>query len=374
MTAPLAGLRIGLLTASASRAGGGVFEAVVQQAAMIRALGGEPLVFALRDAFSDADAGRFGEAALSHARVIGPAQIGYAPGLLPDLLAARLDLLHLHGIWMYPSRAATRWARRTGKPYLISPHGMLDPWIVGRSPWKKWLARLGYERASWVTAQAMHALTGAETADIERECGRIDSQVIPNPAPPPAHLRATAPNPVVVYLGRIHPKKNLLALVEGWSRANLPADARLVIAGWGDAPDIARLEAAIAQAGSAVSYLGPTFGEAKQALLASAAFTILPSLGEGLPMAILEGWADGVPAIISPQCNLPEGGSGGAALVCGTESRSIADALEQAFALDASGWLAMSKAAQALAAGQFSPDSVAARWARVYRALVTAGP
>jgi poly(glycerol-phosphate) alpha-glucosyltransferase len=41
---------------------------------------------------------------------------------------------------MYPSRAGLQWARRTGKPYLISPHGMLDPWITGRGRAKKALA------------------------------------------------------------------------------------------------------------------------------------------------------------------------------------------------------------------------------------------
>src|SRR5688500_14649157 len=96
--AQLAGQRIGLLTAWASRLGGGVAEAVSVHAAMIRSLGGEANVFALADDQSEVAAAALSPAPLSLARVRGPRQVGYAPGLVRQLLAADLDLLHLHGI------------------------------------------------------------------------------------------------------------------------------------------------------------------------------------------------------------------------------------------------------------------------------------
>ncbi len=76
----------------------------------------------------------------------GPPVFGFAPGLLDAIKAADLDVLHLHGIWMYPSRVAERWAAATGKPVVISPHGMLDPWILSRGRWKKAIARALYEK------------------------------------------------------------------------------------------------------------------------------------------------------------------------------------------------------------------------------------
>ena len=142
----IAGRRIGLLTASASRLGGGVFEAVVTHATLLRELGAEPVIVALKDAHSLDDAARFAGCEVHHADVLGPRQIGYAPRLRAMLDAAELDLLHLHGIWMYPSHAAAGWAARTRKPYVISPHAMLSPWITSRGRWKKALARHGYER------------------------------------------------------------------------------------------------------------------------------------------------------------------------------------------------------------------------------------
>lgn len=368
MSAPLAGMRIGLLTASASRLGGGVFEAVLAQAALIRNLGGEPLVFALDDPASAADAPRFAPTPVAHFPVRGPGQPGFAPGLVKALLAADLACLHLHGIWLYPSFAGWRWARRTGRRYVVSPHGMLDPWIVGRGQWKKALARAGYERASWSAAAVLHALTASEQADLRRETGRNDAVLIPNPAPPAMAPDAVAlREPVAVYIGRIHPKKNLLALIEAWRMATLPAGARLKIAGWGDAGDVAALEAAMLAAGASVEFCGPLYGEEKQRLLDEARFGILPSHSEGLPMAVLECWAAATPVLMSQACNLPIGFTAGAALDCGTTAESIRAALETALAMPQDRWDTMRKAALALAGGPFAAPTIAAAWAAAYR-------
>lgn len=374
MKQPLAGLRIGLLTASASRLGGGVFEAVTAQAAMIRALGGEALVFALEDRHSSEDAHRFAGSELVHCPVSGSARLGYAPQLLPRLLAAQLDCLHLHGIWMYPSRAAMRWAKATGRYYLISPHGMLDPNTTQRRSWMKWLGRLAYERANWGTADAFHALTATEAVNIRREAGQVSLLTIPNagPAPDPAPVVPRAP--LVVFLGRIHAVKNIPALVEGWRRAQLPAAARLIIAGWGEQTEVARLETQIADLRATVSFVGPAYGTAKLQLLASARFMALPSLSEALPMAVLEGWAAGTPAILTASCNLPEGFAAGAALECGLSPDAIARSLEAALGLDDKAWLAMAAAAQALVRGPFSRAGVAARWAAAYRGEAVSAP
>jgi len=366
----LGGLRIGLLTASASRLGGGVFEAVVAHAAMIREAGGEPQIFALADRHSAEDAARFGDSAPLVCPVVGPPQIGYAPALVPALMAARLDCLHLHGIWMYPSSAGATWAARTGRPYIISPHGMLDPWITARGRWKKALARIGYERRGWRSAHALHALTGREAEDIARESGRRDSLIIPNAGPEPFGDPARRRQNRIAYIGRIHAKKNLIALVEAWGRARRPADARLDIAGWGAAEDVADLERAVGASDGSVRFLGPVYGAQKAALLADARFGILPSLSEGLPMAALESWAAATPTILTDQCNLPEGFVAGAALECGYDAAAITPVIERALSMDEGAWEQMARAADALARGPFAATTIRAHWCGAYRAAV----
>ena len=367
---PLAGLRIGLLTSSASRLGGGVTEAVIAQAIMIRAMGGEAIVFALEDEHSAADSDRYAPSKVLFSRVVGPAQIGFAPDLLGQLIAADLDLLHQQGIWMYPSRAAERWAARTGKPLVITPQGMLDPWITARGRWKKALARIGYERAAWRRASVLHALSSREARAIKHETGRDDSLVLPNVGPPAGPVPLAIRAPQILFIGRIHPKKNVLALVAAWKQLDPQQVAQLIIAGWGSEADVAELQAALIGAPASVKFIGPIFGAAKQDLLESSRYTILPSHSEGLPLSILESWAAATPSIMTDECNLPEGFTAGAAIECGYDPDAIAKAISHAMALTEPQWLQMATAAQALADGPFSAGTIARRWAEAYLAAI----
>jgi glycosyltransferase involved in cell wall biosynthesis len=371
----LSGCRIGLLTASASSLGGGVAQAVAAQAAMIRASGADPVVFALDDGHGEAATAMLAPTPLVLAAIAGPRQVGFAPDQLRQLLAAELDLLHLHGIWMHPSRVGGQWARATGRPYLISPHGMLDPWILARGRWKKAVARLGYERTSWARAAAFHALTPREARDIAASTGHDETLVIPNAGPACSKLPVTLRPPEILYLGRIHSKKNLAGLIAGWQLAHLPKGARLNIAGWGDEQDVADLQRQLALANDgSIVFHGPAFGSAKQRLLETARFLILPTFSEGLPMVVLEAWAAGTPALMSEGCNLPEGLAANAAMACDTTPEGIARTLEQGFALDKTAWLAMAAAAQGLAGGAFCEATIARRWEAAYASLLAGQP
>jgi len=366
--------RIGLLSAWLSRNNGGVFEAVLWQASMIRKAGFVPVVIGLIDEHHKDDLKRFGDCEVIAVPVAGPGAVGFAPGLARALREGGLDLLHLHGIWMYPSRAAARWAAGSGRPYLISPHGMLDPWILARGRAKKWLARVGYEQDSWRRASRFHALTEAERDDIERVTGGL-AAVIPNSVRPSAIPPMVADRAwTMAYLGRIHPKKNIAALVAAWGRereAVAHRDARLVIAGWGEVGDVADFEALIASTKDpSISFIGPLFGHAKAAMIAEARFLCLPSLSEGLPMTILEAWSAATPTLMSRACHLEEGFAAGAAIDCGTDPAMIGSALSTALAMSNEEWLAMSQRAEALAASRFAPERVAAAWQTLYDTLL----
>ena len=181
---------------------------------------------------------------------------------------------------------------------------------------------------------------------------------------------------LLAYIGRIHPKKNLEGLIEGWKLARDvlgPLGARLRIAGWGADQDVAALRAWIAAAGGDdIEFIGPAFGAEKAALLGSARFLALASHSEGLPMGILDAWAAGTPTLMSRHCHLPEGFEAGAALDCGTDPESIAECLRAAAKLSEGEWQAMSDAGLRLTRTTFSPGAVAQRWEEAYSALLSA--
>ena len=59
---------------------------------------------------------------------------GDLPVILSELSP---DLVHAHGLWLRSSAESHRWCKSSRTPYVISPHGMLDPWAVQNSAWKR---------------------------------------------------------------------------------------------------------------------------------------------------------------------------------------------------------------------------------------------
>lgn len=360
-------MRIGLLSAWASRLGGGVFEAVVGHGHMIAAQGDEPILFALEDEYSAKDKGRFPGKVYCFP-VSGPRALGYTPTIGAALDEARLDALHLHGIWMYLSNAGRAWAARSSKPYIISPHGMLDPWILGRGKLKKSVARIAYERRGWHRATYLHALTPTEANDIRNETGRT-AVIVPNALASTLAPSAHARQRIILALGRIHPKKNLSGLIQGWAASQAADDGwTLTIAGWGELNHVTQFEAELAALNtSSIRFVGPAFGELKETLFATARYFILPSFSEGLPLAILEAWAAGLPTIQSEGCNLPQGIDSGAALLTGTSAQEIASVINHAISLPAQVYAEMADCATRLIEDSFSPAVIGQRWAAIYR-------
>ena len=109
---------------------------------------GEAILFpwcsALAMPIQRSDEPLWGDIAIRTFPVRGPRIFGYASGLASAVEKSNADILHVHSIWMYPSVVARRWAGET-RPYVVSPHGLLKPWALRNSRWKKRVAALLYE-------------------------------------------------------------------------------------------------------------------------------------------------------------------------------------------------------------------------------------
>ena len=346
-------------------------------------------VFGLEDFDCPSDLVGWRGLSVTTAAVHGPRSFGYAPQLLPALRAARPDLLHQHGLWMYPSVACRRWATRARGPYVLSPHGMLDPWALGNSAWKKQMAGWLYEHRNVRRAACLHALCEAEACAIRAYGRRNAICVIPNGIDVPASLDAQPPGwedggmrgaKVLLYLGRLHPKKNLLNLLRAWAAIQhgkkAARDWRLVVVGWDQNGYQAQLERAAndLSIGDTVRFPGPQFGDAKHATLCRADAFILPSLSEGLPMAVLEAWAYGLPVLMTQECNLPEGFAADAALSLGPGPASITPGLAELMEMSTSDRASMGSRGQQLVREKFAWPRIASKMRAVYEWCLGAGP
>jgi len=196
----------------------------------------------------------------------------------------------------------------------------------------------------------------------------------------PFHAMARGRN-VLLYLGRLHPKKGLANLLQAWKNAldSRPAMADswvLAIAGWGQASYDTHLRQVSAENGldHSVYFLGPQFDDAKADCYRDCDAFVLPSLSEGLPMVILEAWSYGKPVLMTPECNLPEGFAAQAALRIETDVESISKGLKGFFEMSEAERQTMGQRGLALVQDRFVWPKIALQMQDVYDWLVVGGP
>lgn len=281
------------------------------------------------------------------------------------------DVVHLHGLWLYPSLLTRQLQRRFQKPTVVTPHGMLDKWALANSVWKKRLAMFFYEHAMLRSATCFHAQSQRELMDI-RELGFNNPvAIIPNGV----DLQNTSDDVVrtrnVLFLGRLHPKKGLVQLIQGWKQLpkSITDSWKLRIVGWDDGGHERELRSLVEEVGlkNSVLFEGPKFGRDKGLALAEASVFILPSFSEGLPIAVLEAWQAGLPVVMTKFCNLDVGFTCNSAIEINPDATSIRDGLIRILSMSDKQRLDMGLNGQRLVEEQFSWDGVAQKLASVYQ-------
>lgn len=382
-------MNVTFLTPSISRALGGIYEIERNLAqALVESTPVSVRVVGLEDEFAEEDRPAWSPIRPEVLPVQGPAAFGYSRSLVETLIDGGPDLVHLHALWMYTSVATLQWKRRTGQPHIITTHGMLDPWALNHSRWKKRIAGWLYENENLREADCVQVNSEAERRAV-REYG-IDTPVciIPNGVSLPEDDRDSSPpwteqipedRRVLLFLGRIHPKKGLSELISAWERLVRDGSAQasewsLAIVGWDDGGHEARLKRQIEEAGlKNVHLLGPMFGADKEAAFHHADAFILPSHSEGLPMAVLEAWSYRLPVLMTSACNLPVGFEEGAAVEMRPAPASIADGVHTLFEQSEAERRNMGRQGRALVERQFTWEQVARQMTEVYRWVMGKG-
>ena len=260
-----------------------------------------------------------------HALGRGSKGIGYSRSLDRWLREhrERFDGAMVHGLWRYVSFATWR-ALRGRKPYVVFPHGMLDPYFKRRFPWKhrlKWVYwRLGEYR---VLRDAERVLfTTEEESRLAEQSFRLHpwtGTVVPLGATRPekseheliaaflAAFPALRDVRFVLFLGRIHPKKGCDLLVSAFVReAAKDPDLHLVMAGPDQQDWSAGLKDVVSAAGLSerVHWPGMLRGEVKWGAFHAAEAFVLPSHQENFGIAVAEALACGRPVLLSDKVNV----------------------------------------------------------------------
>lgn len=258
-----------------------------------------------------------------------------------------IDVVHLHGIWNpWWALSAFLLALR-GVPFVISPHGSLEPAALAFKKSKKRLALWLYQGLALRLATGLVATSQKEAGSLLALGFAPDRvHIVPNGLDlsrdrdgvafeqSPLGLERSSGIRSFVFMSRLHPIKGLPLLVKAWARVRRP-DWRILIAGSDEGGHQAEV-AALAKALNVLTdfqFLGAVHGQAKERLLASADVFVLPTHSENFGIVIAEALSHGLPVITTkgaPWQELPEKGCG---WWCDTTEESLASALQEAMAL-----------------------------------------
>lgn len=228
------------------------------------------------------------------------------------------DIVHIHSLYLFHDWVAGHYCRAAGTPYLIRPHGTLDPYLHRRHRWRKSVMDVAFQNRVLRHAAAIHYTTDEEMTLAAPFAQGAPGVVVPNGLDMAAYeclpargaFRARHPEiggkTIVLFFGRLNFKKGLDILVRAFAAvARQRDDVHLVIAGPDDGMK-AKTVGWLAEAGITgnTTFTGMLLGDDKMALLADCDLFVLPSHSENFGIAVVEAMASGLPVVVSDKVNI----------------------------------------------------------------------
>jgi len=242
---------------------------------------------------------------------VGPRRLGRSPGmcrwLMGETAAGRVHVVHNHGMWqmnaVYPG-----WAARDRETKLVvSPRGTFSAWAMSHGSRFKRIFWPLVQRPALAQASCFHATAESEHEDIRRLGFKQPVAVIPNGIDVPEFAQKKARDVrTLLFLGRIHPKKGIDVLLNGWAAVmdRFPNWQLLVVGtdtGYGKQSGyLEQMKALAAKLKlTRVEFAEPLYGEAKLSAYREADLFVLPTHSENFGMTVAEALAAGTPAIVT---------------------------------------------------------------------------
>ena len=256
----------------------------------------------------------------------------------------KFDIIHIHGLYRFPQAIAAFYARKHKIPYIVRPHGSLDPFLYNRKK-RRFLKRVYeklFEFRNLNHASRIHFTTEEEMLLTHFLGLKAPTMILPNglniqefvKLPPYGVFRkeyGLKEEKVILHLGRLNFKKGIDILVKAFGRiAKHDSKVRLVLAGPDNDGYSKEVMKWVVQEGvqEKVIFTGMLLGEHKLSVLRDADIFVLPSYSENFGIAVIEAMVCGLPVVISDKVNIwREVEASGAGLVTDCDYKKVSEAL-----------------------------------------------
>lgn len=213
------------------------------------------------------------------------------------------DIVHINGVWLYQNYIFQKEAQKLNIKVVLSPHGMLEPYIVNRNKLKKKIALFMFQNKAILDADFIHVTAKSELENIKK-IGYKNKKytIIPNGIEI-NNIEAKEYNDNkqfkhLLFLSRIHPKKGINLLIDAVATFKNPR-IKITIAGNGEKKYINQLKKYTKEqsVSDIFDFIGPVYGEEKWSLFKRADVFILPTHSENFGIVVAESLLVGVPVI-----------------------------------------------------------------------------
>lgn len=295
----------------------------------------------------------------------------YSKNMREFLKASDYDIYHTNGMWMDCNNATCDAARKKGKPYIITPHGMLYPGALARSAWKKRLMLLLFFDKHLQNAACIHATCHEEWKHYRALGYKNPVAVIPNPCVIPeyiSNIKAERSKRRIGYLGRLHPYKQPDVLLKAWAQlSDVNADAELVLMGTGTPEYEAYLRQLVEELKlTNVTFAGMVVGQKKFEMLVTFTALCVPSKSENFGMTVAESLIAKTPVICTNTAPWEDLNTHHCGWWVNNDVDTIASTIRKAFSLPQSELGEMGENGRQLIAEKYSDTQVAKQMRALY--------
>jgi glycosyltransferase involved in cell wall biosynthesis len=297
---------------------------------------------------------------------------------LAELLSVPQSVLHDQGIWHPQNLAATGFAAQRQLPYVISTHGMLEPWTLKHHAVRKKLARWLYQdhllrKANCLMATSESELQSIRNAGFDNPVAVIANGIDTDISMPETTV-ATPPY-TLLFLSRLHPKKGLIHLIEAW-HALRPTDWQMLIVGPSEGGHREELQRCVDQyqLQGTIKFRDALAGEEKYQCYRQAEAFVLPSYSENFGVVVAEALACRLPVITTTGTPWSELRDRDCGWYIETGTAPLIAALRELFATSNETRMAMGERGRQWMISSFQWPTIAAQNLAVYEWLVGLGP
>jgi glycosyltransferase involved in cell wall biosynthesis len=289
------------------------------------------------------------------------------------------DIVHINCCWNPLCTYTQKWAQQLGYKTILTPHGMLEPWIMQRHHWTRKVPALClYQKKAVQTADCIHATAESEKINLLKLGYNHNVAVVPNGIEVENITVKSSweKTKTVLYLSRIHSKKGIELLIDAVTQIKDVLNGyKIIIAGEGDAHYIQSLENRIQKQNveTFFDFIGGIYGEKKWELFHNTDVFVLPTYSENFGIVVAEALASGTPVITSKGTPWQELSTHRCGWWIDNDVDTIAKTLKEAIALPEEEYRQMGIRGRELIENNYAIEVVAEKMKALYKWILSGG-